>query len=42
MQAVEDFVLEQVGTTVQKSETTQAANDLGRTGVMKGESAVSH
>jgi integrase len=42
MQGVEDFVLEQVGTAVQKSETTQAANDLGRTGVMKGESAVSH
>jgi hypothetical protein len=37
MQAVEDFVLEQVGTAVQKSETTQPANDLGRTGVMKEE-----
>jgi len=33
MRAVEDFVLEQVGTAVQNSEITQAS-DLGRIGVM--------
>jgi len=36
MQAVEDFVLEQVRTAVQNSETIRSSN-VGRTSVMKEE-----